>query len=140
MKKNLTSMVNTEKFLNDLKIYWVSKTSADFDCVDLINYGLEFYANGWIYGYELYCRDGIFPMHIVKENKAVKVYNVKELLNIKTMIENHDDSFFNVSCERVTLENTDKNKIREMVRKDKNILSASESAIFDNTWYILKTK
>lgn len=122
-------------FLDNLGIYWNSKSVSSFDNVDLVYYSLQFYYNGWIYNYRLYCRDKKFPMYIVKENQAVKVNNIEEFKQIIRMIENRDDSFFNLHCEQKGIK-SDRETITKMVKEDKNILCADESSVFDNVWYI----
>ncbi len=115
-------------------------TSVDFGGVYLNSISLQFH-NGkeWIYDYTIYDRDCNFPMVIRKEYKCCVVNNVEELRAVGEKILAGDTSFLNRDIV-VNTKKVDKARMVEIVRTNKNVIMAEESAYFDNTWYVVEVK
>ena len=113
-----------------------SYTKADYDGIELNEMSLQFYNNGWIYGYKVYWRNDKFPVYIVKENEVLVVYSEERLMEVGKQILDGSVVFTNYLITSMC-RNTKKTDAYYKVRTDKDILMAEEGYT-DNLWIFEK--
>ena len=112
-----------------------SFTKSDYNGVELYFYTLQFYKNGWIYGYSICNRNMDYPMYVMKGNKVCMVNSEEELHKVGQMILNGDNSFLTHNIKEETKHNLSPKQIEDIVKNNVNVLYELQ-AVFSDDVYI----